>query len=110
MFFNYLFTGTTIYNYGSSQTEILISEESTVFKLIDVGIEAEILISEESTVFKLVDVGSEAEVLINSTANGFKVSIGGIEAEILIDPQIRLICISWRKIKDNEPNWQIIDK
>jgi hypothetical protein len=70
MFFNYLFTGTTIYNYGSSQTEILISEE----------------------------------------ANGIKVYKGYSQSEILIDAQIRLICISWRKIKDNEPNWQIIDK
>ena len=90
MFFNYLFTGTTIYNYGSSQTEILISEESTVFKIIDVG--------------------SEAEVLINSTANGFKVYKGYSQSEVLIDAQIRLIYTGWRKIKDNKPNWQIIDK
>ena len=90
MFFNYLFTGTTIYNYGSSQTEILINSTANGFK-----------------VYKGY---SQSEVLINSTANGFKVSIGGIEAEVLIDAQIRLIYTSWRKIKDNEPNWQIIDK
>ena len=68
MFFNYLFTGTTIHNYGSSQTEILI----------------------------------------NSTANGFKVSKGYSQSEVLIDPQIRFIYTIWRKIKDNEPNWQNI--
>ena len=68
MFFNYLFTGTTIYNYGSSQTEILI----------------------------------------NSTANGFKVYKGYSQSEVLIDAQISLICISWRKIKYNESNWQNI--
>ena len=93
---------------GSSESYINISEESTVFKLIDVGIEAEVLILEESTVFKLIDVGSEAEILINSTANGFKVYKGYSQSEVLIDAQISLICISWRKIKYNESNWQNI--
>ena len=130
MFFNYLFTGTTIYNYGSSQTEILILEESTIFKIIDDGIETEVLINSTANGFKVSIGGIEAEILINSTANGIKVYKGssesyiniseestvfklidvGIEAEILIDPQIRLIYTSWRKIKDNKPNWQIIDK
>jgi hypothetical protein len=73
MFFNYLFTGTTIYNYGSSQTEILINSTANGFKVYKGNSESYINITEESTVFKLIDVGIEAEVLINSTAKDYKI-------------------------------------